>query len=87
MTTTVLTLLEAAVGVVVVRALEGRGEPSGLSVGDAREVSGLGDLDLALGTLNLADLETLVLGLEEDLVAVKTKEDSRSVLAGWERRQ
>lgn len=74
--------LEAAVGVVVVRRFEDGGEPRRLGIRNAGEVSGLGDLDLGLLALDLADTETLVLGLEEDFLAMETKEDGSRVLTG-----
>lgn len=68
--------------VVVVGSVVGGVEPSGLAVGDAAEVSGLGGADLLLLALNLADNQAAVLGLDEDLVAMETEENGGGVLAG-----
>jgi hypothetical protein len=78
-------LLKSAVRVVVVGRREDRGEPSRLGVREAGDGTGSHRLNLLLLAFNLADTEALVLGLEEDLVAVETKEDGGSVLAGWVR--
>lgn len=73
-------LLEAAVGVVVVGALVDGGEPEGLGVGDGAEVAGLGGDDRGLLALDGTDGEALVLC--QDLVSVEVVKGDGGVGAG-----
>ena len=72
-------LLEAAVAVVEVGALELGGEPEGLGVGDGREVAGLGGDDGLLLALDGADGQVVV--LDQHLVPVEVVEGRGGVLA------
>lgn len=71
--------LQAAVAVVEVRALELRGEPERLGVGDGRKVAGLGGDDGLLLALDGADGQVVV--LDQHLVTVQVVEGRGGVLA------
>jgi hypothetical protein len=69
----------------VVRTIIAASQPCWLSVRDSAKFSRLGCFDGFFLALHFADLKTSILRLKEDLVAVKSEEHLRGVLASCQR--
>ena len=76
--------LECAVVFGIVWAVVSPAQPCWFGVRDLAEVAWRGRFDAFCLSMDSADLETLVLRTEEDLVAVETEEGVCCVFSSWE---
>lgn len=82
----VLTLLQLSVRLLVVRALEALCEPGRLAIWHSGQITRERHLDLRRLALDLADLESLILGLLEDFLSVQSVKRSGGILTSYTRR-